>query len=105
VVWLALALILANTLAPWSLAFSAAHASHRATSAPHCHDASGAKPPLHGTACPCCDGDCQCLHTAAAPLPAFLTLRLPAPASTGASRGWLVPPAPPIAEHLRPPIA
>jgi len=105
VVWLALALILANTLAPWSVAFAGAHASHVATTAHHCHDAAGAKPPIHGNACPCCDGGCQCLHTAAAPLPAFLTLRPPAPASTRAARDWLVPPAPPFAEHLRPPIA
>ena len=42
VVFLALALILANVLAPWSSAFAAGHATHAVPSTHHCHDPAGA---------------------------------------------------------------
>lgn len=103
VVFVAVTMLLANTLAPWSMALASTPAAH--ATAHHCHDAASAKKPAQGSSCPCCDHGCQCLHTTAAPLPEFLVVPPLAPATAVANRDGAAAPTPPLAEQLRPPIA
>jgi len=103
VVFLALMLVLANTFAPWAMAFGAATAAHGASH--HCHDDASSKKPVQGSTCPCCDHGCQCSTGTAAPLPKFPSMRPLAPDVAIVARDSSAPANPPIAEQLRPPIA
>jgi hypothetical protein len=115
VLFLAFALIVANGIAPWSTAMAAsAPAMHGDSSAHHCHDSASktapakttpAKTTQHGNSCPCCSAGCFCLHGSAAPLPEFAAIAALVPPSVIVRHTSSVPLAPPLAEHLRPPIA
>jgi hypothetical protein len=105
VICLALLLILANSTSAWAMQLRAAPP---AQSTHHCHDMTtpDTVPTRdHGAPCPCCDHGCACLFSGVATLPMLLVLPAtiaqlrvpPLPRST--------PPAVPVAEQLRPPIA
>lgn len=107
VVFLALMLVLSNAVSAWAMAMPFAADAGTANSDSHpCHETPGAaKHAPHGNPCPCCGQGCLCLHGSAASLPEFPVIRpllLPARILV---RNWSVPAAPPVAEHLRPPIA
>jgi len=105
VLFLAFALIVANGFLPWAgSAHAQTHSAHG--SSEHCHEkATTPAAHDHGSSSACCQHGCLCLHGSAAPLPQFLAIRAPAPHAQIASRGRSASPEPPVAEHLRPPIA
>ena len=106
VLLLAFALIVANGFAPAAAAGAGGAAvAHAGDAAHHCHDRAPDKHTQHGKGCPHCSAGCFCLHSGAAPLPEFVTIPALIPHALATQRGGSVPPAPALAENLRPPIA
>jgi len=107
VVLLAFVLVGANALTARTMPIVAA-----ATQASHHHDcgmdqktSSASHDHRHGVACPCCHDGCLCLHFYGSAVPDLLVMRPLQPESNANPADGPHPPAPPIAENLRPPIA
>jgi hypothetical protein len=112
VLCLALMLVLANSFSAWAMPPVSGAGENGAAnaSAHHCGEpADSHTTPAHphehgGASCPCCSAGCFCLQAGAAPLPQFVIIRGAPDASIPVHTGN-APPTPPVAEHLRPPIA
>ena len=104
---LALMLVLSNAIPGWAMAMPAGAATMHGDAAAHpCHETPPRSTQIrHGSACPCCVHGCFCLHGSAAPLPQLAVLRPSLPDAAILAGNWTVPPAPAVAEQLRPPIA